>query len=441
MKAFKHSSIQAFLVFFLSLFFLTNSSGQWSPATLEENTHRLGKTQIGTSTLLPTGWLHIHKSVPKDAYTEPFPSKPSFPHISLSTYSELSQSGSIWSIDGGMGTLAFLRNGIDVLQMRPAGVNINGDNLTVGQDFRIGQNTVSPDGSNAHYLSFGLSPSTSGFGAGQTTGSLIQATPTGDMYFYSKSNPSGGITSATFDQYNRFTIKNDGKVGVGTLNPSQLLTISTKEDDPVFRLDNQKNNDWEIYTNNGLRFRGGTDGVGTDLLDKVVISEQGQVAINIASDLSDEKLRVKGAIRFVGTDDDGADQDNMVIATNGKVFVGLSPSATLPDITGSTQTYKMYVNGGVACKEVKVRTDWADYVFSKDYEILPLDKVETFIQANHHLPNMPSAEKVQEQGVELGNMTTKQQEKIEELFLHLIELEKRITQLEKENQSLKSKNK
>jgi len=38
----------------------------------------------------------------------------------------------------------------------------------------------------------------------------------------------------------------------------------------------------------------------------------------------------------------------------------------------------------------------------------------------------------------LGKITTIQQEKIEELFLHLIEMEKRITELEKENQSLKS---
>ena len=52
---------------------------------------------------------------------------------------------------------------------------------------------------------------------------------------------------------------------------------------------------------------------------------------------------------------------------------------------------------------------------------------------------MPSAQKIQQKGAELGHITTLQQEKIEELFLYMIELEKRITELE--NKSLKSKNK
>ena len=70
--------------------------------------------------------------------------------------------------------------------------------------------------------------------------------------------------------------------------------------------------------------------------------------------------------------------------------------------------------------------------------MLPLDQVENFINKNGHLPNTPSAEEIQNEGLELGKITTIQQEKIEKLFLHLIEMEKRITELEKENQSLKS---
>jgi TolA-binding protein len=67
-----------------------------------------------------------------------------------------------------------------------------------------------------------------------------------------------------------------------------------------------------------------------------------------------------------------------------------------------------------------------------------LEKVEDFINKKGHLPNTPSAEEIQNEGLELGKITTNQQEKIEELFLHLIEMEKRISELEKENQELKS---
>ncbi len=99
---------------------------------------------------------------------------------------------------------------------------------------------------------------------------------------------------------------------------------------------------------------------------------------------------------------------------------------------GSTQltNYKLYVNGGILAKEVRVRTDWADYVFDKEYKLKPLSEVETFIKENGHLPNVPSAKKVETDGIELGDITKIQQEKIEELTLYIIALEKRLKALE-----------
>jgi len=151
-----------------------------------------------------------------------------------------------------------------------------------------------------------------------------------------------------------------------------------------------------------------------------------------------------GNILFISKEDDGdasiggsenLDYTKMIIKGNGKVSIGTDDT---PDFASSSQNYLFYVNGGILSKEVKVRTDWVDYVFEKDYSLLPLEKVENFINKNGHLPNTPSAEEIQNEGLELGKITTIQQEKIEELFLHLIEMEKRITELEKENQSLKS---
>ncbi len=151
-----------------------------------------------------------------------------------------------------------------------------------------------------------------------------------------------------------------------------------------------------------------------------------------------------GNILFISKEDDGdatigysenLAYTKMIIKGNGKVSIGTDDT---PDFATSNQRYLFYVNGGILSKEVKVRTDWADYVFEKDYSLLPLDQVENFINKNGHLPNTPSAEEIQANGLELGKITTNQQEKIEELFLHLIEMEKRLKKLEKENQALKA---
>ncbi|MBC8644628.1 hypothetical protein H9W95_12920 [Flavobacterium lindanitolerans] len=67
-------------------------------------------------------------------------------------------------------------------------------------------------------------------------------------------------------------------------------------------------------------------------------------------------------------------------------------------------------------------------------------EVETFIKENGHLPNVPSAAKVAEEGLELGEMAKIQQEKIEELTLYLIEQNKKIEELTKQVKILSERN-
>ena len=62
---------------------------------------------------------------------------------------------------------------------------------------------------------------------------------------------------------------------------------------------------------------------------------------------------------------------------------------------------------------------------------MELSEVENYISKNHHLPNMPSATEVESKGADLGELTRLQQEKIEELTLYIIEMNKRLEQLEK----------
>ena len=84
-----------------------------------------------------------------------------------------------------------------------------------------------------------------------------------------------------------------------------------------------------------------------------------------------------------------------------------------------------------------MRQVWADYVFDNDYELLSLPQVKDHINEHGHLHNTPSAEEIDQQGLELGGMMVNQQEKIEEIFLHLIELNDKLETLEQENQVLR----
>ncbi len=101
--------------------------------------------------------------------------------------------------------------------------------------------------------------------------------------------------------------------------------------------------------------------------------------------------------------------------------------------TANVGSYKLAVNGNVRSKEVVVETGWADFVFDEKYKLPLLSDVEKFIKANKHLPNIPSAEEIQTNGLKVGEVQTKMMQKIEELTLYVIELEKRIELIKSTN--------
>lgn len=87
--------------------------------------------------------------------------------------------------------------------------------------------------------------------------------------------------------------------------------------------------------------------------------------------------------------------------------------------------YKLFVEEGILTEKVKVAVkstaNWADYVFAEDYKLMPLAEVEQFTKNNKHLPNVPSAKQMVENGLDVAQMDAKLMEKVEELTLYLIE--------------------
>ncbi|MGJ1448149.1 hypothetical protein ACR79S_15105 [Sphingobacterium spiritivorum] len=90
-------------------------------------------------------------------------------------------------------------------------------------------------------------------------------------------------------------------------------------------------------------------------------------------------------------------------------------------------TERLEVNGNIRAKEIKVEAaNWPDYVFEEDYPLTSLPEIETFIKVNKHLPDIPSAQKIAEEGLSVGEMNKLLLKKVEELTLHLIEKDKKI---------------
>ena len=129
---------------------------------------------------------------------------------------------------------------------------------------------------------------------------------------------------------------------------------------------------------------------------------------------------------------------------NGKIYIG--NTTAYPTTTGN---YRLYVEGGILTEKVKVAlrssNNWADYVFAKDYKLMPLKEVATFVEKNKHLPGVASADQLAAEGLDLAAMQAKHMEKIEELTLYIIDQDKKIetqqatlSQQQKEIETLKA---
>ncbi|WEK37601.1 MAG: hypothetical protein P0Y53_08810 [Candidatus Pseudobacter hemicellulosilyticus] len=119
--------------------------------------------------------------------------------------------------------------------------------------------------------------------------------------------------------------------------------------------------------------------------------------------------------------------ERMRITNTGNVGIG----TTFPQA-------KLAVNGDVFAKKVKVTaTGWPDYVFQPNYFLRPLIELEQFIREHKHLPEVPSAEEVTKEGLNLGDNQALLLQKIEELTLYLIEQNKRLEKQENEIKRLK----
>ena len=119
------------------------------------------------------------------------------------------------------------------------------------------------------------------------------------------------------------------------------------------------------------------------------------------------------------------------IANSGHVFIGEGLSLEAPQPT----EYRLYVEKGIRTEYLKVdvasENQWADFVFDQGYSLMSIDELEEFVFQHNHLPNMPSAKEVVENGVNVVEMNKLLLQNIEELTLRMIEMKKEIAELKR----------
>jgi len=84
-------------------------------------------------------------------------------------------------------------------------------------------------------------------------------------------------------------------------------------------------------------------------------------------------------------------------------------------------SFMLDVKGTIRAREIKVDLTGADFVFEKDYKLMPLNELEQFIKEQKHLPDLATAKEMKENGTELGNLNSKLLQKMEEMTLYIIE--------------------
>ena len=211
----------------------------------------------------------------------------------------------------------------------------------------------------------------------------------------------------------------NGNIGIGTTSPSEKLEIVDVE--PSLRIRSTDANkkttiklDWGIANNAGLHLSYHPNSA-ISFIDAKYASTTGQAFGDIQF-----RRSISGVMTPTMT----------LKAENGNIGIGTT-----------TPTEKLSVDGTVLAKKVRVSlagADWPDFVFEPNFKLRTLNELEAYVQANKHLPEVPTAKEVEKDGLDLGKMDATLLQKVEELTLYLIQENKDKEELRKENQELKA---
>ncbi|WP_228724386.1 bZIP transcription factor [Spirosoma sp. KUDC1026] len=267
------------------------------------------------------------------------------------------------------------------------GDNAGGSNTTGGFNVFLGTNAGAGN-------TVGDNNTAIGFEANVGAGNLVNATAIGFR----------AVASAN----NTLVLGNGANVGIGTSTPtSKLHLVTGTANQSGLRLEN-------LTSNSPATATGQTKFLTVDGSGNVVLGSPASGG-RVGADLWQQK----------GSYLQNVSGDGVVIGE---------------EVSKTPTGYRLYVQDGILTEKVKVAvknaSEWSDYVFAPSYKLASLAEVARFIQTNKHLPGVPSAAEVVEQGVDMAKMDAKLLEKIEELTLYSIQqqttIEKQQATMEKQ---------
>jgi hypothetical protein len=336
--------------------------------------------------------------------------------------------------------------------------------------------TISPDGNNAIHNNLTVGGAFSAYTA-EIYSSLKAQTATVTANTYLNGNVGIGTTTLT----KKFNVQGDsyfnGKVGIGTTTPQYQLDVngsanfnniyvnniyipgtemkiravsglvSIIEDDPEDDLDDSPKSDIE-------------GDLGDDLgniappvvIDVVTFKSNGNVGIGTTTN-PQAKLDVAGSFRAQSATVNGLlTAKELTInhtapadwhyAAYVRVNRDLTKALVINNTTTNKDVFAVYGNGVLCTRKIfaekievtmnAMEGNWYDHVFYSDYNLRPLSELEQFIKENQHLPEIPSAKEVTENGLDIGDMQGRLLLKIEELTLYILDLQKQIDELKKQ---------
>ena len=263
-------------------------------------------------------------------------------------------------------------------------------------------------------------------------------------------------------------LSDNGNVGVGTKNPQAKLHIQdgTSQDANILLASTGTNKSVIQFRTNATNITVGSDNVMRFNATSMQFNPSSQMVVNgnfkvtgniVLSGLSGAttKILTIGSNGQLSTADIPETADNLgnhtatqnlnlndkkivngASSTDG-IFVSTSGSV---GIGTSNPLYKLSVNGTILAKEIRVNEDasyWPDFVFDKDYELMSLSEVKQFVSKHKHLPSVPSAADIDGKDVSLGEMNRILLQKIEELTLYIIDLQKQIDEMKQHREERK----
>jgi hypothetical protein len=208
----------------------------------------------------------------------------------------------------------------------------------------------------------------------------------------------GTVNNGT--QYSILNIKQSNQfVGIGTTNPLAQLHVEDAK---------------------ALLFRIKRTSSGSDLTAIAEIENGGGINWRYGVGGTGNGLGINSGQFYIEKTGSGA---ALVISVNKNILIN--------KVTETNANYKLDVNGEVRANGLTLNTTGADFVFADDYHLNKLEDVENFIKQHHHLPEIPSAKEMVENGMDVAGLNKNLLQKVEELTLYVIELNKQIQTLKK----------